>query len=218
MLPHEAEESARRIGVFGSWRSSCRRSPPRPFAACIREREPLDELLETTVRDLAFLPRLALTLLLTGLLGWERELKERPAGLRTHMLVGISACSFVLLGELFIERFGHADGGGLNFDPIRIIEATVAGVSFLGAGTIFVRGSRHVYGLTTAGSLLAAAAVAMMVAVERYALATVVTLLILLVVAGLQRLEARAHAASDAARSESNPPQPDGETPAAPRE
>ncbi len=150
-------------------------------------------MFETIAQDLALLPRLVLTLLLTGLLGWERELKDRPAGLRTHMLVGISACSFVLLGEVFIERFGRGDGDHLSFDPIRIIEATVAGVSFLGAGTIFVRGSRHVYGLTTAGSLLAAAAVAMMVAVERYALAVAVTLLILMVVAGLQRLEARAH-------------------------
>lgn len=156
----------------------------------------MDQLLENIAADLVFLPRLLLTLLLTGLLGWERELKDRPAGLRTHMLVGISACSFVLLGELFLERFGRNNQETLSFDPIRIIEATVAGVSFLGAGTIFVRGSRHVYGLTTAGSLLAAAAVAMMVAVERYALAVTVTLLILLVVAGLQRLEARAHEAS----------------------
>lgn len=181
------------------------------------ERLSLDQLLETTLADLAFLPRLILTLLLTGLLGWERELKERPAGLRTHMLVGISACSFVLLGELFLERFGSDDRGSLNFDPIRIIEATVAGVSFLGAGTIFVRGRRHVYGLTTAGSLLAAAAVAMMVAVERYALAVVVTLLILLVVAGLQRLEARAHKSSDSADSERERSEPDAKTQAAPR-
>ena len=154
-----------------------------------------------------------LALVLTGLLGWERELKDRPAGLRTHMLVGISACSFVLLGELFLERFGRSDGASLQFDPIRIVEATVAGVSFLGAGTIFVGGSRHVYGLTTAGSLLAAAAVAMMVAVERYALAIVMTLLILLVVSGLQRLEARVHAAgaarSEALAPESRPSKPD---------
>lgn len=118
------------------------------------------------------------------------------------MLVGISACSFVLLGELFLDRFGQHDGGTLHFDPIRIVEATVAGVSFLGAGTIFVRGSRHVYGLTTAGSLLAAAAVAMMVAVEHYALAVVTTMLILLVVAGLQRLEACAHDDTNAGRGE----------------
>lgn len=163
----------------------------------------MDDALETVVSDLLLLPRLLLALLLTGLLGWERERKERPAGLRTHMLVGISACSFVLLGELFLDRFGRDDGGNLRFDPIRIIEATVAGVSFLGAGTIFVRGSRYVYGLTTAGSLLAAAAVAMMVAVEHYTLAVVATLLILMVVAGLQRLEARAHETTPTVRSES---------------
>lgn len=179
----------------------------------------MNQLLHTAASDLAFLPRLLLTLLLTGLLGWERELKDRPAGLRTHMLVGISACSFVLLGEVFLERFGdrfgREDASRLSFDPIRIIEATVAGVSFLGAGTIFVRGSRHVYGLTTAGSLLAAAAVAMMVAVERYALAIVVTLLILLVVAGLQRLEARAHEGSHIDDSDARPSEPNAKTPAA---
>ena len=164
----------------------------------------MNSVVETIVSDLALLPRLLLSLVLTGLLGWERERKERPAGLRTHMLVGISACSFVILGELFLERFGRGDGGSLRFDPIRIIEATVAGVSFLGAGTIFLRGSRHVYGLTTAGSLLASAAVAMMVAVEHYALAVVTTLLILLVVAGLHRLEALAH--EDSANAHAEPP------------
>lgn len=178
----------------------------------------LNQLLEHTVDDLALVPRLALTLLLTGLLGWERELKDRPAGLRTHMLVGISACSFVLIGELFIERFAGDDSDSLNFDPIRIVEATVAGVSFLGAGTIFVRGSRHVYGLTTAGSLLAAAAVAMMVAIERYALAIIVTLLILLVVAGLQRLEARAHGASRTVSERALDSEPDSESQRAERD
>lgn len=159
-------------------------------------------MIETFLSDLALVPRLLMSLVLTGCLGWERERKERPAGLRTHMLVGMSACSFVLLGELFLDRFGKSDAGRLHFDPIRIIEATVAGVSFLAAGTIFVRGNRHVYGLTTAGSLLAAAAVSMMVAVEHYALAVSATLLVLVVVAGLQRLEAAVREGSDAPGSE----------------
>ncbi len=149
----------------------------------------LQRLLATAPTDLAFLPRLVVALLLTGLLGWDRERKDRPAGLRTHMLVGISACCFVLLGELFVQSFHHEDPGSLRFDPLRVIEATVAGVSFLGAGTIFVLKKRRVYGLTTAASLLAAAAVGMMVAIGHYVFAFETTLLLFLVVAGLHRLE-----------------------------
>jgi putative Mg2+ transporter-C (MgtC) family protein len=149
----------------------------------------LEQIFETAGSDLRLLPRLLAALVLTGLLGWERERKDRPAGLRTHMLVGISACAFVLIGELFVERFASAEPTGLRFDPIRIVEATVAGVSFLGAGTIFVMGDRRVFGLTTAASLLASAAVGMIVAVEHYVLGVTTTLLLLLVTAGLHRLE-----------------------------
>ena len=156
-----------------------------------------EQLLRTAEADLALIPRLLSALLLTGLLGWDRERKNRPAGLRTHMLVGISACSFVLLGELFVDRFARDEPSALRFDPIRIIEATVAGVSFLGAGTIFMMGSRRIYGLTTAGSLLASAAVGMMAAVEHYTLAIVTTMVLLLVIAGLHHLELRMHTNDD---------------------
>lgn len=150
-----------------------------------------EQLIRTAESDLALLPRLVAALLLTGLLGWDRERKNRPAGLRTHMLVGISACSFVILGELFVDKFARDEPSTLRFDPIRIVEATVAGVSFLGAGTIFVMGHRRIFGLTTAASLLASAAVGMMAALEHYTLAISTTLILLAVIAGLHRLEAR---------------------------
>lgn len=107
------------------------------------------------------------------------------------MLVGLSACAFVLLGELFVAHFDRAEPTHLRFDPIRIIEATVAGVSFLGAGTIFVLGKERVYGLTTAATLLASAAVGMMVAIQHYVLASATTILLLAVLAGLHRFERR---------------------------
>lgn len=107
------------------------------------------------------------------------------------MLVGLSACAFVILGELFVEHFDSAEPTHLRFDPLRIIQATVAGVSFLGAGTIFVLGKERVYGLTTAATLLASAAVGMMVAIQHYTLACATTLLLLAVLAGLHRLERR---------------------------
>ena len=151
----------------------------------------LERAVASAQADLEFLPRLVIALLLTGLLGWERERKDRPAGLRTHMLVGISACSFVILGEVFVERFASEEPTNLRFDPIRIVEATVAGVSFLGAGTIFVSRGQRVRGLTTAGSLLASAAVGMMVAVERYTLALVTTFLLFAVITWIKTVERR---------------------------
>jgi putative Mg2+ transporter-C (MgtC) family protein len=107
------------------------------------------------------------------------------------MLVGISACAFVLLGEVIVERYADRHPGQFGFDPARTIEATVAGVSFLGAGTIIVRGNQNIQGLTTAASLLACAGVGMMAALERYVLAIATTLLLLLVVVGVQWLEDR---------------------------
>lgn len=157
--------------------------------------------VESMLQDLLLLVRVVIALALTALPGWERERKDRPAGLRTHMMVGGSACLFVLLGDIFVQRFdvvGEAEG--LRLDPLRVIEATVAGVSFLGAGTIFVAHDDRVQGLTTAASLLAAAAVGMLVAVEHYVLAASVAVLFLVVLTVVRRLERVANGAKARAR------------------
>lgn len=97
--------------------------------------------------------RLTLATLLGGLLGWERESRDKPAGLRTHMLVSIGSATFTLLGfetgaELS-ERFGAA-----GLDPTRIIQGIVGGLGFLGAGSIIKsRDADEVHGLTTAASV-----------------------------------------------------------------
>lgn len=139
--------------------------------------------------DLNILLRLSISLILSGVLGWEREQSGKAAGLRTHMLVGMGATLFVVLGELFVFRFrGHSQD--MQFDPTRIIEAVVAGVSFLGAGTIFVSRDRdRVRGLTTAASIWMTAAVGMVVGLERYQLAIGSTLLTFLVLHTLNWLE-----------------------------
>ena len=147
----------------------------------------MDPWLEGAERDLAILARLAVTLVLAGALGWEREKKHRPAGLRTHMLVGMSATLFVSLGDYFVDYF-EIDVEGMRYDPLRIIEATVAGVSFLGAGTIFVSRDNRVRGLTTAASLLATAGVGMAVGLERWVLAVGTTLILLAVLTILRRV------------------------------
>jgi len=144
--------------------------------------------------DLNIVVRLVAALLLAGVLGWERESAHKAAGIRTHMLVGIGAALFVVLGELFVKRFASF-GEMMRFDPTRVIEAVVTGISFLGAGTIFVARARHerVMGLTTAASIWVTAGVGMVVALERYWLATGVVVLVFVVLRVLRGWERRLH-------------------------
>jgi putative Mg2+ transporter-C (MgtC) family protein len=135
--------------------------------------------------EMELMLRALVAIILSGVLGWEREAAGKSAGVRTHMLVGLGAALFVILGELFVTRFTTARES-MRFDPIRIVEAVVTGISFLGAGTIFVsRGDERVKGLTTAASILVTAAVGMMVGLRFYLLATGITLLVFTVLHGL---------------------------------
>lgn len=132
-------------------------------------------------------------MLLGGLIGLEREAAQRPAGLRTHMLVTGAACLFVLLGASLVDHFNIGDRGEvLRSDPIRLLEAVITGVSFLGAGTI-IRGGKDqgVVGLTTAASILLAAGVGVAVALSQIVLALGVTGLALIALRGLRLVEKR---------------------------
>ncbi|WP_218127036.1 MgtC/SapB family protein [Catalinimonas alkaloidigena] len=142
--------------------------------------------------ELALLLRLVISLALAGVLGWEREQAGKSAGIRTHMLVGMGATFFVILGELFIARFQEY-GESLRFDPVRIVSAVVTGVSFLGAGTIFIsRGRARARGLTTAASVWVTAAVGIAVGLERYVLAVGSTMLVLIVLRVLNQIDGEA--------------------------
>ena len=142
--------------------------------------------------DLDILLKLLLAAVLSGVLGWEREAFGKQAGLRTHILVGMSAALFVGLGGALMSHFGR-QVEDMRYDPIRVIEATVAAISFLGAGTIFVSRDRGetVKGLTTAAALWATAGVGLAVGLERYVLAIGATVLIFVVLHVLGRLERR---------------------------
>ncbi|HMJ05850.1 MAG TPA: MgtC/SapB family protein [Chthoniobacterales bacterium] len=133
---------------------------------------------------------------LGGVLGWERESSGKWAGFRTHMLVCVSATLFVRLGQLLIEdSTAHFAAGTLRADPTRLIEAIAAGISFLGAGTIFrERSGVRMKGLTTAASLLVVAPIGVAVALHRYLIAVGVTLIALFILRTLRRLEERAEA------------------------
>src|SRR5690606_72291 len=80
----------------------------------------------------------AIATALSALVGAERELADRPAGLRTHAILGAAACLLVSLGDILVTHFvTDSMPGVLRADPIRIVEAVVTGTAFLGAGTIF---------------------------------------------------------------------------------
>lgn len=128
-------------------------------------------------------PMLVSTLLGT-LLGWERQMGRKPAGLRTHTLVCMGATMFVLLTRHSIEAFG----GGPNVDPTRIIHGVVTGVGFLGAGSI-MRQEGFVHGLTTAASVWMVAAIGVAVGCRAYPLAVAGTVLALLVLEGYRWIE-----------------------------
>lgn len=139
--------------------------------------------------ELEFLSRLLAAAVLAGLLGWEREVRGKDAGLRTHILVGVASALFVLIGEAMLLRYRGADEVA-QVDMTRVLSAVAQGVSFLGAGMVFVWRGDNVRGLTTAASVLATAAVGVAAGLELYVLAGGTTLLILLVLWGLGKLEA----------------------------
>jgi putative Mg2+ transporter-C (MgtC) family protein len=135
----------------------------------------------------------AFAMVLGGLIGMEREVANKPAGIRTHMLVAGAAALLVGLGHALIDEFrmhANSDALRLQTDPVRIVEAIVTGVSFLGAGTIFRRSHEEtVEGLTTAACLLVCAAIGISVAVQRFVLAAIVTALAFFVLRGVKAVE-----------------------------
>lgn len=152
----------------------------------------LQHFLNAYAGQLQILGSMALAMVLGGLIGAERELADKPAGLRTHMLVAAAAALLVGLGDVVVERFeGSLAAGMVRSDPIRILQAIITGVSFLGAGTIIQRrGEKRVQGLTTAASVLLTAGIGVTVALAQYLLAlggTILTLVVLRTISLLER-------------------------------
>lgn len=133
----------------------------------------------------------AVAMVLGGVIGFERELKNRPAGFRTHMLVAAGASLLIGLGQLVLDdAASSASPPWLRVDPLRLVEAVIAGVAFIGAGTIIGhRGSDRVTGITTAASLLMVAVIGTATGFRYYLLAFSATALTLLVLAVLNLFE-----------------------------
>ena len=137
------------------------------------------------------LAHVGLAMVLGATIGLEREIEDKPAGLRTHMLVAGAAALLVALSDVMIKHFNVALGSELvRSDPTRIIQAVITGVSFLGAGTIIRHSStRQVEGLTTAASILFAATVGVCAALSQLVLAVGVTALVLVTLRGVGHFE-----------------------------
>lgn len=129
---------------------------------------------------------------LGSIIGAERERLVWAAGLRTHMLVCVGACLFMI-----VSAFGFSDILGtphVELDPSRVAAQVVSGIGFLGAGSIMLRGE-IIRGLTTAASLWVVAAVGLAVGGGMYVAAIAATAIVLAILAGLKPIEKRFFAA-----------------------
>ena len=128
--------------------------------------------------------QLTLAAVLGMAIGFEREHRRKPAGLRTYTLAAIGAELFTILSSASVL--------GTAFDPARIAANIVVGIGFIGGGLIFIKGE-HMEGLTTAAGLWATAAIGMAAGFGLYAIAVYATILTLLVLWALRSLENKIH-------------------------
>ena len=128
--------------------------------------------------------KLILSLLLGGLIGLERDIRGRHAGLRTHILVCLGSCLFMLISiDIFSIYHSYNSNSILRIDPARIAAQIITGIGFIGAGTI-LRSGTTIIGLTTAGSIWVCAGIGMALGLGYFIpafLTTAITLLSLLI-------------------------------------
>lgn len=140
------------------------------------------ENLFITYGDL--LIKLALAMILGFILGLERTLAGKQAGMRTYALVTMGSCLFILISESMRQALGGAPG----FDPMRMATQVVVGIGFIGAGLIIFQ-ENNIHGLTTAAGLWVSAGVGMAVGFGLYMLASLAALLTLFIFSVLWRVE-----------------------------
>ena len=126
--------------------------------------------------------RIMTAMALGGIIGMERGMKNRPAGLRTYTLVCIGSCVVMLVNQYSYQATGTGD-------PVRMGAQVVSGIGFLGAGTIIVTAHNRIKGLTTAAGLWASACVGLAVGIGLYEVALVSGASIFLVLTLLHRSE-----------------------------
>lgn len=127
--------------------------------------------------------RILMALLCGGIIGYEREYKNRPAGLRTHMMVCIGSALVMIISQYIYENYMP----GAN-DPARLGAQVISGIGFLGAGTI-IRERFSVKGLTTAATLWVVACIGLAIGSGYYIIAGIATLVIFLSLIIFRKLE-----------------------------
>ena len=130
--------------------------------------------------------QLTLALVLGGILGFERLVAGKEAGMRTFGIVAIGSCLFVIVGEVMAQQYA----GVVNFDPTRLASSVVTGIGFIGAGLAAFRGDQPVE-LTTAAGLWVIAGVGMACGFGLYYLALAAAVLSLVIFSLLSRVEQR---------------------------
>jgi putative Mg2+ transporter-C (MgtC) family protein len=137
--------------------------------------------------DWELIVRLAVAGALGGIIGFERELRDQPAGFRTHILVALGSCLFALVSAYGFEGLLGRHPDVVRFDPGRVASQIVTGIGFLGAGAI-IRYGFTVRGLTTAASLWVVAAVGLAVALGEYLTGSVTAAITLVTLWALRRV------------------------------
>lgn len=131
---------------------------------------------------LAIILRMLVAIILGGCIGFEREIKSRPAGLRTYMLVSLGAC-IVMMTNQYVYQVYHSG------DIVRMGAQVISGIGFLGAGTIIVTAHSHIKGLTTAAGLWAAACAGLAIGIGLYEVAILGEVMVFLILNVLHRLD-----------------------------
>ncbi|MET0534552.1 MAG: MgtC/SapB family protein [Steroidobacter sp.] len=133
--------------------------------------------------------RMLVAVVVGFLIGLDRELQNKPAGMRTHILISLAAALFTLITFELHHQFAGEDGSK-TADPVRIIEAVTAGVAFLAAGAI-IQSRGNVQGLTTGANMWLAGALGVACGAGYYVLAAMGTIFALIVLVLLAKLQAR---------------------------
>jgi putative Mg2+ transporter-C (MgtC) family protein len=137
----------------------------------------MNELTELTFK-------IVLAIVLSGVIGVEREMRNKEAGMRTHILVGVGSALIVLTSLYLFETYKDTT----VMDPTRMITGIITGIGFLCAGTI-IRAGSHISGLTTAATLWIVSGIGISVGAGHYSAALVVTLVVFLVLIWVRIIE-----------------------------
>lgn len=144
--------------------------------------EIFDSLRDVSMQSIVL--RIALAVVLGGVLGYERGRKNRPAGFRTYMIVCLGAALVMMTNQYIFQTY---DGG----DVVRMGAQVISGIGFLGAGTIMVTGRQQIKGITTAAGLWAAACLGLAIGIGFYEGAIAVGISLFIVMAMLNKMEIR---------------------------